>query len=496
MPSSSLMEEIKNEENEEKEEKENKNKKAICNNSNNIVLVFDTETTGLVDSRIIQLSFILYDIEKAEIIFFSEKNKDYILLPEFYNSENINSKWLDERMQTENELSVLISNFENQKRFLSNDEYKKQKGYLEENGTILGRHIIPFESTISHHIFDSTIYKYGRDLNIVMNEFIKYFYMADIIVGHNINFDIKMICIELIHLLDEKYIDLTCEERKAYIQLFYDLIDNVNDVENIKNPNFHKERTKLLDEMIKKNGKHDMPSVFEKNKRIIECTMKRSIIECKLRQSFEYKKMYSTKEIAYLESSPCHIWKLYKPPKLLEAHKILFGQHVKGELHNSRVDVCVTLRVFLKLYKNIDICNYYSTLNKDNHNIYCIINPEDISDPKDFPIQLFFKKMDKLDSWFYIDNRPCFKQTKEMMFKTIENRLREIKKELKIILPNKILEMKMINDKKRKVQNTSQIINGNIKSSVEIVDTFIKEENKMEYSKINPRRNPRRSTRK
>ena len=470
--------------------------KEYKNTTSNIVLVFDTETTGLVDSRIIQLSFILYDIERGEILFFSEKNKDYIILPSFYDSENINEKWMTDRMQIENELIILINEVEKQKPFISSDEYKIQMKRLEEKGSS-GKHIIPFGSTISHHIFDSTLYKYGRGLNIAMNEFIKYFYMADTIVGHNINFDIKMICTELIHLLDEKYIKLTSEERIAYIQLFYDLIDNVNDGENIKNPNFHKEKTKLF-EMFKKckvfTTQHTPSQIppFKKNKRIIECTMKKSTVVCRLRQSFEYRKIiYSAEEISCLEGSPCHVWKLYKPPKLSEAHKILFSQNVKGELHNSRVDVCVTLRVFIKLYKNIDICNYLSKLNKHNSIIFDIINPEDITESSDFPLQLFFKKLEKSDDrLFSIDAQPsCFKQTKETIFKKLENRLREIKQELKTILPSKISEMKMKSDKKLQLQNEmlSQIINENDKGTDTI--NFL-------YNKSNPRRNPRRSVRK
>jgi DNA polymerase III epsilon subunit-like protein len=465
------------------------------NTSSNIVLVFDTETTGLVNSRIIQLSFILYDIEKSEIIFFSEKNKDYILLPAFYDRENINEKWLANRMNIEDELNILISELEKQKKYISKDEYNKQRQCLHEKGS-KWKNIIPLDSTISHNIFDSTLYKYGRDLNLAINEFIEYFYMADVVVGHNISFDIKMICVELIHLLDEKYIKLTCQERKAYIQLFHDLIDDVNDRENVKNPNFHKEKTKLI-ELFKISTRNDDLASFEKNKnkkkqKNIECTMKMSTISCRLRQAFEYKKIYSAGEISRLECSPCHIWKLYKSPQLAEAHKILFSQNVRGELHDSRVDVCVTLRVFVKLYKNNDICNYASTL-KNHNNIICdIIKPEDITDARDFPIQLYFKKLDKNDTEFSIDPRPCFKQTKEMIFKTIENRLRELKQELKTLLPIKILEIEQRQHSSSKSYNSLTEEN---EESIGANNSLNKEYSKSKYSKSNPRRNPRRSTR-
>jgi DNA polymerase III epsilon subunit-like protein len=91
-----------------------------------VVLVFDTETTGLVNSRIIQLSFVLYDMEKEEIIFYSQKNKDYILLPEFYNSENINEKWLTDRKHIEDELMLMINELEEQKKMTQRTNIRKK----------------------------------------------------------------------------------------------------------------------------------------------------------------------------------------------------------------------------------------------------------------------------------------------------------------------------------------------------------------------------------
>ena len=452
-------------------------------NNDNIVLAFDTETTGLVNSRIIQLSFVLYDTEKEVIIFSSKKNNDYVLLPEFYNSKDINETWFIDRKEIEDRLMVRITDLEKQKQTCTRNEYKKKRECLEENVIKESNNIIPFSSTISHHIFDSTLYKYGRHLNVSMNEFIKYFYMAGIIAGHNISFDIKMICIELIHLLDEKNMKITNEERISYIQLFYDLIENVDDRENAKDLNFHKERSKLF-EMFKTN-KHVNNMEFEKNKnknknetenkRIIYCTMKKSTMICRLRQAFEYKKTYSAYEIKMLEGSLDQLWKLYKSPQLAEAHKIIFSENVCGQLHDSMVDVAVTLRLFMKLYKNIDICNYASRVKMDNNIIFGIIKPEDITDSRDFPIQIFFKKMEKNDRLFYIDDPfNNIKQTKETKWKIEENRLREIINELKLLLPIKIIEMKKMNHHRHSIHN--------------VISLPIKQ-----YSKANPRRNPRRN---
>lgn len=462
----------------------NKNiKKNTKKENSNIVLVFDTETTGLVNSRMIQLSFVLYDTDKGEVIFFSEKNKDYILLPEFYNNKTINEKWLLDRPRIEDELLVLINELESQKQNLSRDEYKKKRECLEKSAVSYGNNIIPFSSTISHQIFDSTLYKYGRDLNISMNEFIKYFYMAGRVVGHNIAFDIKMICTELIHLLDEKYIKITDKERISYIQLFYELIENVYDGENIKDLNFHKERTKLFEMFLERNrNKLAISNEGNKNndKRLVYCTMKNSTMICRLRQAFGYKKIYSANELIRLEGSLHQLWKLYKSPQLIEAHKILFSQNVRGELHNSRIDVAVTLRVFMKIYKNIDICNYISRrVNNGNQLIYHIIKPEDITDARDFPTQLFFKKMEDHEELFTIDtssNR--VNQTKEMIYKTEENRLRDIRRDLNNLLRRKIMSA------------GANAIEENVK---EVVVPLLPEETIIKYNKANPRRNPRRN---
>jgi len=69
-----------------------------------------------------------------------------------------------------------------------------------------------------------------------------------------------------------------------------------------------------------------------------------------------------------------------KKEKLVEVHRLLFNQMVGGQLHNSLVDIAVTLRVFLKLTKGIDICeNIFREKNisslQNNNDICNLINP-------------------------------------------------------------------------------------------------------------------------
>ena len=80
-----------------------------------------------------------------------------------------------------------------------------------------------------------------------------------------------------------------------------------------------------------------------------------------------------------------------KKRKLLEVHKLLFKQEPKGQLHNALVDISVTLRIFLKLTKNIDICKIMTkidnVINVENNNDICnLINPLSIDDTEIEPI--------------------------------------------------------------------------------------------------------------
>jgi DNA polymerase III epsilon subunit-like protein len=76
-----------------------------------------------------------------------------------------------------------------------------------------------------------------------------------------------------------------------------------------------------------------------------------------------------------------------KKAKLIDVHKTLFNQDVKGQLHNALVDISVTLRVYLMLTNNLDICVEYSGSRiesdvKDNIYICDLIKPENITNPQ------------------------------------------------------------------------------------------------------------------
>ena len=205
------------------------------------ILVFDTETTGLPSSNnlsiieteqwpyIVQFSYIFYDTSTNTILY---KSDNIIDIPE--------------------DIMITPKSIEIHK--ITNEKCKKE----------------------------------GIDIKTVLNQFNLYLKHADMIVGHNISFDKKMIMVECIR-------------------------NNIYHYFNI-------------------NG----------TKKIEYCTMKNSINLCK---------------IPFNNSSPS--LSEYKYPKLSELHNHLFREIPKG-LHNSMMDVLITLRCFCKLYFDKDIKQYIS----------------------------------------------------------------------------------------------------------------------------------------
>jgi len=120
-----------------------------------LVLVFDTETTGLPKSsivnvntlkywpHIVQFSYIVYDTEKNKIV----KMKDWIVKV----SENVS---------------------------------------------------IPEESTKIHGITNEMSQKKGVDISIPLEEFFEDFYKCAEIVAHNLNFDFNMVNVEMTRMIE------------------------------------------------------------------------------------------------------------------------------------------------------------------------------------------------------------------------------------------------------------------------------------------------------
>jgi len=220
------------------------------------VLIFDTETTGLPKTKIIsqetlekwphilQFSFIMFDTDKSSI-----KSKDFII--------------------------KLPDNIE-----------------------------ISQESTNIHGITTEISNEKGVDITISINSFFEYLEEAELLVGHNISFDINMIYIELLRII----------YNKEYSQKdIFDFKTNLHKITNYKN---------------------------------IYCTMQETIDLCSIKKVNKKGEEFN------------------KFPKLTELHEKLFDTIPKN-LHNSFVDILVTLRCFMQLKWEIDLlesCDNYINL--------------------------------------------------------------------------------------------------------------------------------------
>ena len=217
------------------------------------VLVFDTETSGLPKSKIInqstqhlwpfivQFSYVIFDDTSKNII----KIQDKIIKVKTYN-------------------------------------------------------VISEESIKFHGITNEISETKGVNLIDVLTEFLSDLNKIDLIVGHNIEFDISMIKVELLRIVNE----------------------------------YEK------DETVKEKLKSQLELIINSDK--VYCTMQKSIDMCKIER----------------ENSR---GKYFKFPSLTELHEKLFNVKPQS-LHNSLNDVLITLRCFIKMYDDNDILEYNSEI--------------------------------------------------------------------------------------------------------------------------------------
>jgi len=223
------------------------------------VLIFDTETTGLPQSRIIsqetldkwpyivQFSFIVFDTNTNKII-----------------------KTTDSIIKLQDEL------------------------------------LIPSESTAIHGITNEISKKDGIIIEVALKDFFISLREVDLLVGHNVSFDINMIYIELLRIIYFK------EYQKDIISSY----------------KFHLH--------------------FLTNYKNIYCTMQESIDLCNIKAVTKFGKEYT------------------KFPKLSELHETLFKTTPKN-LHNSLIDILITLRCYMKLSSGRDLlldCKKYTSIIK------------------------------------------------------------------------------------------------------------------------------------
>jgi DNA polymerase III epsilon subunit-like protein len=222
------------------------------------VLIFDTETTGLPETKIIspdtlnkwphivQFSYIIFDTELNDII----KSEDYIV-------------------------------------------------------QLVGINI-PEKSTEIHGITNKIALEEGKNIEIILNKFFRDLKSVDLLVGHNISFDINMIMIELLRII----------YNSQYTR------EHINDFKNYLH--------------------------FLVNYKNIYCTLQESIHLCAIKATDKFGREYM------------------KYPKLLELHQKIFRNENEQpkHLHNSFNDILVTLRCFMFLKFKTDLLVTCENFNK------------------------------------------------------------------------------------------------------------------------------------
>jgi DNA polymerase III epsilon subunit-like protein len=211
------------------------------------VLVFDTETTGLPKSRvlnplmfhlwphIVQFSYVIYDTDLRELVTI----KDFIIRL----SENI---------------------------------------------------VIPDESIKIHGITNEIMRNQGVDISIAFESFFKDASSADLLIGHNVEFDLNMIKIELLRFINNKTIEHSAKT------VYKDMLYSASYVLSFR------------------------------------CTMKETTEFCSI----------------LTKSKKGDTYKKY--PSLAELYHKLY-EKTPQNLHNSLHDVLVTLICFMKFQHNTDI---------------------------------------------------------------------------------------------------------------------------------------------
>ena len=167
---------------------------------------------------------------------------------------------------------------------MSNNNAIVKDNYIKINNSI----VISPESIEKHNLTHEILNAKGININYAMKEFNEYLKIADVVVGHNISFDKRMVFVECFrHKID---------------QYFTKFVNN----EKINKPEF--------------------------------CTMKNTTQYCNIIRLNKINKEY------------------IKLPSLSELYTKLFPDvTLPKNLHNSIVDVLITLRCYIKYQYNYDI---------------------------------------------------------------------------------------------------------------------------------------------
>ena len=227
---------------------------------------------------------------------------------------------------------------------LYDTEKKKQLAFYDKLIKLPAGQTVPPDSTAVHGISDADLEEKGISIRTAVRMFIHFFNKADFVVGHNVQYDINVMCAELTLLI--RHPETTSADKTA------------------------------MKDVIQK-------LMWDKSKRY--CTLQHSKTVCQLpKYVYEMDQLLrdeTGKEVIDYSLDQYGKRKI-RNPRLETAHQVMFQQKSNGQLHNALVDVAVCLRIFMKLYTGIDLCD--STHRPSNKFICDTINPGHLK-PSELP---------------------------------------------------------------------------------------------------------------
>jgi len=164
------------------------------------------------------------------------------------------------------------------------------------------------ESAAIHGITNEISKSGGVDLNQVLSGFFGALKNVDMLVGHNISFDINVVVVELLRII------------------------------------YNQSNTVPVDELLSYKTYLHMLNNYQN----IHCTMQNSIDMCAIKVMGKNGREYN------------------KFPKLSELHQKLFGS-VPNNLHNSLNDILITLRCYIMITLKMDVletCDKFKTMSR------------------------------------------------------------------------------------------------------------------------------------
>jgi DNA polymerase III epsilon subunit-like protein len=151
------------------------------------------------------------------------------------------------------------------------------------------------------------------------------------------------------HITKEKIARAPPENRATIQEALNEFLDDVKEAEVVVGHNVQFDRKMVVAELLRLSIEDNLPQIhFMMDDSNFECTMIQTTPICNLK----FKQNYIDKKTG----QPKFFYKI-KSPKLLEAYKHFFGYEPAGEaLHDALVDVVVCLRIFCSYKYSIDIC--------------------------------------------------------------------------------------------------------------------------------------------